>query len=95
MHRNLKSALALALAGSLLVAASAWAMSSANFRLDWFTPLNSSGGGPAASAHYRADFTVGQTAIGSSASSNYRVGLGFWYGANASSSSLFLPLARR
>ena len=56
------------------------AMESANFALDWFTPLNSSGGGPAGSANYAANITIGQTAISASSSPNYRVGLGYWYG---------------
>lgn len=56
------------------------AMESANFSLDWFTPLTSNGGGPASSTHYAADVTIGQTAIGASSSTNYRAGLGYWYG---------------
>lgn len=56
------------------------AMESTNFALDWFTPLNSSGGGPTDSANYAANITIGQTAIYASSSPNYRVGLGYWYG---------------
>ena len=64
----------------LLVAGSALAMSSPNYRLDWFTPMTGGGGGPASSATYAANFTVGQTVIGASASENYGSGLGYWYG---------------
>ena len=65
----------------LVMAGSAGAMSSANYRLDWFTPLTGGGGGPAGSANYGVDLTVGQTVIGESSSANFRVGLGYWYGA--------------
>ncbi len=64
----------------LLVAGAALAMSSANYRLDWFVPLSGGGGGPANSAGYQANLTVGQTVIGVSSSASYRAGLGYWYG---------------
>jgi hypothetical protein len=64
----------------LLVAGSALAMSSPNYRLDWFTPMTGGGGGPASSANYAANFTVGQTVIGASASETFGSGLGYWYG---------------
>jgi len=64
----------------LLLAHGVQAMSSANFALNWFTPLNSSGGGRSSSANYAANFTVGQTAIYASSSTNYGAGLGYWYG---------------
>ena len=64
----------------LLLAHGAQAMSSTNFALDWFTPLNSSGGGPSHSANYAVNFTIGQTVIGASSSDNYGTGLGYWYG---------------
>ena len=63
----------------LLWTGSALAMSSTNFRLDWFTPMTGGGGGPASSTHYAANFTVGQTTIGPSASEHYGSGLGYWY----------------
>jgi hypothetical protein len=56
------------------------AMSSTNFRLDWFTPLTSGGGGAMSSASYSANVTIGQTAIGGASSASYGTGLGFWYG---------------
>jgi hypothetical protein len=64
----------------LLLAHGAQAMSSTNFALDWFTPLNSSGGGLSSSANYAVNFTIGQTAIYASSSTNYNAGMGYWYG---------------
>jgi hypothetical protein len=64
----------------LLLAHGVQAMSSANFALDWFTPLTSSGGGPSSSTNYAANFTIGQTVIGPASSTNYGTGLGYWYG---------------
>ena len=70
----------LTLAALLLLAGSALAMSSTNYRLDWFTPLTSGGGGAAGSANYAVNLTVGQTAIGSASSASYRACLGYWCG---------------
>jgi hypothetical protein len=64
----------------LLIVSHALAMSSPNFRLDWFTPMTGAGGGPASSAHFAVNFTVGQTVIGASTSEHYGSGLGYWYG---------------
>jgi len=64
----------------LLLVHGVQAMSSTNFTLDWFTPLTSGGGGPASSTHYAANYTIGQTVIGASSSTNYGAGLGYWYG---------------
>lgn len=64
----------------LLMAGIVWAMSSTNYRLDWFTPLTTGGGGSSDSTNYAADFTVGQTAIGQSSSTNYDACLGYWCG---------------
>ena len=81
----------LALTAILLLAGSALAMSSTNYRLDWFTPMTGGGGAPASSASYAVNFTVGQMAIGASSSANYGVGLGYWYGA-AAQFRIFLPV---
>jgi len=78
----------------LLLAGSAMAMSSTNYRLDWFTPLTSGGGGAASSTNYAINLTVGQAAIGGSSSANYAVGLGYWYGA-AAQYKIFLPIVLR
>ena len=61
----------------MLLASSAHAMQSTNYRLDWFVPLTGSGG-TAASTHYAAQLTVGQSVSG--AGMQYNNGLGFWYG---------------
>ncbi len=78
----------------LLLAGGALAMSSANYRLDWFTPLTGGGGGPANSANYAVNFTVGQSAIGASTSTNYGVCLGYWCGAGEQY-RVYLPLVLR
>ena len=75
----------------LLLAGSAMAMSSTNYRLDWFTPLTSGGGGAASSTNYAINLTVGQAAIGGSSSANYAVGLGYWYGV-AVGYKVYLPI---
>jgi len=77
-----------------LLVGSALAMSSTNYRLDWFTPLTSGGGGAASSPNYAINFTVGQSAIGASSSASYNVGLGYWYGAVVQY-KVFLPIVLR
>jgi hypothetical protein len=64
----------------LLASASALAMSSLNYHLDWFVPLSGGGGGQSSSSSYTANFTVGQVAAGASSSASYQAGLGYWYG---------------
>jgi len=84
-------AISLIVIALLLLAGSALAMSSDNYRLDWFTPLTGGGGGPASSAHYAVNFTVGQTAIGSSDSTHYQAELGYWYSVDVGH-EIYLPL---
>lgn len=62
----------------LLSAGAALAMESTNYRMDWYTPLTTGGGGISTSTGYRADFTVGQVAVIQASSTNYQAGLGFW-----------------
>jgi hypothetical protein len=93
MKRRLTAVL-LALTAILLLAGGVLAMSSANYRLDWFTPLTTGGGGPATSSGYAVNFTVGQSVIGSASSANYAAGLGYWYGATPRF-PVYLPLALR
>jgi hypothetical protein len=57
------------------------AVRSTNYWLDWHTPLTGGGSGPAESATYAVNLTVGQTAIGSASSSSYQACLGYWCGA--------------
>ena len=75
----------------LLLASNAGAMSSANYKLDWFTPLTGGGGGPASSTNYAVNFTIGQTVVGASSSASYQVGLGYWYGV-AQQFKVYLPI---
>jgi hypothetical protein len=79
----------------LLLAGKTLAMSSSNYRLDWFIPMTGSGGGPASSSNFAANFTVGQTVIGASASEHYVSGMGYWYGLLSSLIRNFLPLVMR
>ena len=79
---------------TLLLAGGALAMSSTNYRLDWFTPLTGGGGGPAGSAHYAVNLTVGQTTIGFTASSSHQACLGYGCGA-VESWRVYLPLVLR
>ena len=78
----------------LLLTGSALAMSSANYKLDWFVPLTGSGGSEMSSTNYKAYVTVGQTAIGASASTNYGACLGYWCG-QLPGGRLHLPLIMR
>ena len=76
--------------GGLLLVEVATAMSSTNYRLDWYTPLTSSGG-PASSTNYAGNFSVGQAVIGYASSTGYTAGLGYWHGA-AGGHQVYLPL---
>jgi hypothetical protein len=84
----------LALVALLLLAGVALAMDSDNYRLDWFTPLTGGGGGPASSAHYAVNLTVGQSAIGAPSGTDYEGCLGYWCGA-AIEHRVYLPLVLR
>ncbi len=86
-----RASIPLVLLAVFVLAGGALAMSSPAYRLDWFTPLTSGGGGAMSSAHYAVNFTVGQTASGASTSTNYKVGLGYWYGVSRSY-RVYLPL---
>ena len=78
----------------LLLTGSALAMSSTNYKLDWFVPLTGSGGSEMSSTNYKAYVTIGQTAIGASASTNYGACLGYWCG-QLPGGRLHLPLILR
>jgi hypothetical protein len=80
----------------LLVAQVAYAMSSANYRIDW-TNLLTGSGGHGGSGSYIADVTVGQTASKVSSSASYQVSLGYWTGSppNVPGFLIHLPLVRR
>ena len=78
----------------LLSTGSALAMSSSSYKLDWFVPLTGSGGSEMISTNYKAYVTIGQTAIGASASTNYGACLGYWCG-QLPGGRLHLPLILR
>ncbi|RLC84313.1 MAG: hypothetical protein DRI79_13060 [Chloroflexi bacterium] len=78
---------------TLLLAGVALAMSSDNYRLDWFTPLTGGGGGAASSTNYAVNLTVGQTVIGVSESPHYQGCLGYWCG--EFEHRVYLPLLLR
>jgi hypothetical protein len=61
----------------LLLSGVALAMSSDNYRLDWFTPLTGSGG-TTSSTNYAVSFTVGQSGVGTTSSTSYEACLGYW-----------------
>ncbi len=89
-----RTAVLLALVILLLLAGHTLAMSSTNYRLDWFVPLTGGGGGPVSSTHYAVNFTVGQSVIGSFSGTNYSGCLGYWCGA-AGQYRVYLPLVLR
>jgi hypothetical protein len=80
MRTRVLIAVVVVLLSGLLLVQIALAMSSTHYRLDWFTPLTTGGGGTATSTHYAVNVTVGQTATGASTSASYEAGLGYWYG---------------
>jgi hypothetical protein len=94
MSKRTSIVLACAALCAFLLAGVALAMSSTNYRLEWFTPLTGGGGGPAGSAHYAVDLTVGQSVTGRSASANYGGCLGYWCG-GAAGYKAYLPLVLR
>jgi hypothetical protein len=94
MHKRLFIVIVVVLLSGLLLAQITVAMSSANYKLDWFTPLTSGGGGAASSTHYAINFTIGQTATGASTSTSYKTGLGYWYGVDGSI-RVYLPVILR
>lgn len=94
MNRRIFLYLALALLSTMMLAGGVLALSPEQYRLDWFTPLTTGGGGLAGSAHYAIDVTVGQAARGASSSDSYRLCLGYWCGMGLSN-RVYLPLVTR
>ncbi|MFN8598808.1 MAG: hypothetical protein U0559_21805 [Anaerolineae bacterium] len=91
MSKRLVVTIVIVLLGGLLLTQLAAAMSSGSYRLGWFTPLNTGGGGAATSTHYAINLTIGQTAYNTASSANYATGLGYWSGVVVSY-KLYLPL---
>ena len=78
----------------LLVVNAAQAGASTSYALNWLIPLTSGGGSRAASASYVAHLSLGQTAVGATASTSYGMQLGFWqtFLHNLGNLSVWLPL---
>lgn len=79
MQRRLLLIGLLAALAVMIIGVGALAMASPNYRLNWIAQ-GSAGGGTTSSAHYQANLTVGQVAVGNSDSAHYRTYLGFWQG---------------
>jgi len=75
----------LILVGLICLTGIAYAGVSANYDLSWHV-LSGGGGGQMDFATYALSSTVGQI-IGSSESSNYRLGAGYWYGTVSTATS--------
>lgn len=86
--------LLIVLLATLALAAGAQAMSSANYKIEWLMAFLGSGG-EASSTNYRAQFTVGQMAVGCSEGSNLRVCWGFWPGGEMPMPNIYLPVIMR
>ena len=88
-----RTAILLTLTGILVLVSGVFvlAMSSTNYRMDWFVVLTGGGGGPTDSTNYAGNYTIGQTARGASSSTNYAIGLGYWYGIDVEY-RIYLPL---
>jgi hypothetical protein len=94
MRKQRLTVIAGILACALVLTSVVLAMGSDNYRLDWFTPLTSSGGGSASSDSYAVDLAIGQSAAGSSAGAGYVACLGYWCG-TAIEHKIYLPLVLR
>ncbi|MFV9676166.1 MAG: hypothetical protein ACNYVW_00695 [Methanosarcinales archaeon] len=81
----MKKQIVLMLVGLLCLTSITYAGVSANYDLSWHV-LSGGGCGQMNSATYALSSTVGQI-IGSSESSNYRVGAGYWYGTVSTTTS--------
>jgi hypothetical protein len=86
--------LVIALIALVLLTSVALAMESDHYKLEWFTPLTSNGGGAASSDHYAINFTIGQTVVGAPGSASYKGCLGYWCG-GAAEYRIYLPLVLR
>ena len=51
-----------------------------NYAIDWYS-INGGGTVDAASTNYRLGASIGQSVAGAAVSTNYQMGIGFWYGA--------------
>lgn len=74
----------------LLLSGHVLAMESSSYAIKW--DVIASNGGHIQSTSYDANFTVGQSIIGSQISNSYKMQTGYWYGKTGSSVSIYLPL---
>ncbi|PWH16737.1 MAG: hypothetical protein DDG58_09150 [Ardenticatenia bacterium] len=84
----------LVLIATLALAAGAQAMSSTHYKIEWLMAFVGSGG-QASSTHYRAQFTVGQMAVGCGTGSTIRGCWGFWPGGEMPTPNIYLPVIMR
>ena len=56
-------------------------VNSANYTIDWYS-INGGGTVNATSTSYLMGASVGQSVAGAASSTNYQMGIGFWYGAS-------------
>jgi hypothetical protein len=78
MKKTHMVALGLATLLILLVAGVAGAGQSASYAVNW--QVLSGGGAPASAGDVSLNATLGQTAIGPSTSTSYKLGAGYWFG---------------
>ncbi|MBI5028979.1 MAG: hypothetical protein HZB51_00530 [Chloroflexi bacterium] len=89
-HRFIAVMLALLL--TLVIAHSALAMSSTNYKIEWILAGNASSGGVVTSTNYAARVTIGQNATGNVTGPTYRGTLGYWH---VIFSQTYLPIILR
>jgi len=77
MRTKTMIALAVLLCGSLMVGGGVWAMSSANYAINW--NVIGGGGEAASSDNYNMRGTIGQPTAETSSSPNYQLGSGYWH----------------
>lgn len=77
----------------LLVAAAAYAMSSTNFRLNWYEFQAGSGEPRMTSVNFAIDVSASELAAVTSSSTNYAVRMGYW--SAFPGSRVFLPMTLR
>ena len=89
MKKTHIAALSLAALLICLVAGTAWAGQSAHYAINW--QVLSGGGAPAVSAGgVSLNGSLGQTAIGPSASTSFKLGAGYWL--EAGTTPVYLPI---
>ena len=90
--RSTTALVLLALLLLLTLPSSGRAMNSANYRLDWYSPMTGVGG-TSSSPNFSLSLTVGQSVTGRQASPGFAVNLGFWQDWGAA--PVFLPYVVR